>query len=744
MKPSKILKLFKKGGKAAAKKGAKGAPEIAWPAGTRIGVYGHSNSGKTVYFTVLNEDCKVARNMQISVTDSPTAGEFLMNYRGLWGVGATSDVGTVVDLKGEKKFPPPTASDKVLQFTAIVDRSLRLPIVTYDYNGRAISISESHDLKDKVMNFMVGADGIIFFFDPKALIAELQCQAHVASFVNLLENIAPGGGRLPIPIALVISKADILNGFTGKDQSVLINPEDEAILAEDYELFLERVLSSNRIASNSQWAGTVRDVLVKLKDFLKEAIGRTLDFQIFFVSCTGEEPEKIGSDVGRSIYMPPKKLQPAGVREPFYWILKAVARSRRLDLMRSISKWVAMISIVFAVLWSLPFAFHFWYLLPDATRTEDKVLAQYTSTGSAPTYLSKEEIRQILPGYNRYSNSWTTKNFFKEYQVVAKAIIAKYAAMQNVNVDKAMDNIVSRFAAIVADSANWPSKKVGDTTLVDNDQRTAFDNIQAELSGLNILDQTSHLNQRRDRVLWLWENFRSAILNPQSDTTSWRVLKDKVSEFEKQPGVQLSAAETQLYNAFKGRQVKTEQKVIAQQTGSDIKQFIATINNNPSPSFRIDDVPNRLQKSLPDLQADPANKDLIAKINQYLDEARRFKTEHKYVFWLAECPANHHVHITVDHGSHKGIWRAGKQLYPVVIKDTLSWKEGDDIEIALDKDPHNPTTNPETWGAKSALKQVLNDRLCLFDMTQPIIFGDKTISFQFEQDLTQLLPKFPE
>jgi hypothetical protein len=316
--------------------------------------------------------------------------------------------------------------------------------------------------------------------------------------------------------------------------------------------------------------------------------------------------------------------------------------------------------------------------------------------------------------------------------------------MQNVNVDRAMDNIVTRLAVIVADSAKWPAKKVGDTTLVENEQREAFENVHADLSGLNILDQTSHLNQRRERVLWFWENFRAAILTPESDTAQWRILKDKVAEYENQPGVQLSVAENQLFEAVKGRQVKKEQKVIARRTGSDIKQFISTINSNNSPSFRISEVPNRLQRSLADLAADPENAELIDKINQYIDEANRLKSEQRYVFWLAECPANHHVHVKVDKRNREGTWRVGRGLWPVVIKDTLVWKPGDDIIIALDKEPHNPSSNPETWGEKSALKQELKDRYCLFDMTQPISFGDKTIKFQFEQDLTELLPKFPQ
>ncbi|MEW5994356.1 MAG: hypothetical protein AB1744_08160, partial [Candidatus Zixiibacteriota bacterium] len=178
MKAGKIFKFFRKGAKAADKRRkAKGvAPKggFEWPSGVRIGVFGHFNAGKTVYFTVLNEECKVARDLQISVTDNLTAGEFLTNYRKIWGLGTATDVGTVVDLREDRKFPDPTGGDKILQFNAILDRTKKMPVVTYDYPGKAVSISEHDELSDKVIDFMAGCNGLLLFYDPKMLGAELE------------------------------------------------------------------------------------------------------------------------------------------------------------------------------------------------------------------------------------------------------------------------------------------------------------------------------------------------------------------------------------------------------------------------------------------------------------------------------------------------------------------------------------------------------------------------------------------
>ncbi|UCD17287.1 MAG: hypothetical protein JSV44_12690, partial [Candidatus Zixiibacteriota bacterium] len=472
MKFGKIFKIFKKGAKAAGKKkDKKGEGGLKWPSGTRIGVYGHANSGKTIYFTVLHEECKVSRDLQISVTDNPTSAEFLANRRAIWGLGSTSTEGTVVDLPGEKKFPNPTEEDRLLQFNAIIDRKRTLSVVTYDYPGKAVSISDSSNIRDKVSDFMAGCNGLLIFFDPKALSSELQCQAHVASFVNALERIAPLEGRLPIPVALVITKADVLAGFTGENQAILISPEDENFLSEDFEIFLEKVLSSNRVVSDSAWAGSVRSVLVKLREFLKVVVGRTLNFQIFFSSNTGDPPQKIGADVGRSIYAPPDKIHPIGVREPFYWLLKSVIRNRTISRFRYVTRMVALISIIWMLLYSFPFVFHFGYLLPKATGTEETILEQH---GGSFYTLSRDKGAEIARAYSRYATARTVNWFFRDYRFAAKSIEKKYRDANIGNAIKELDAVIGRFARMVADSSSWPGVKVGDTEFIENDAKKAY------------------------------------------------------------------------------------------------------------------------------------------------------------------------------------------------------------------------------------------------------------------------------
>ncbi len=735
MKLAKIFKLFKKGSKASSSKKKGGAPS-KWPSGIRIGVYGHANSGKTVYCTVLNEDCKVSRKLQIAVSDTTTAGEFLNNYRSIWGVGTTTDVGTMVDLAGDKKFPEPTEGDKLLQFNAIIDRDEKVPVVSLDYGGRAVSISGGADNQERVTDFMAGANGLLIFYDPKMLGAELQTQEHVASFTNVLESLAPLNRRLPVPVALVVTKADILPGFTGENETVLVSPEDENFFSNDYEIFLEKVLASNKIAANTVWAGTVRDVLVKLKEFVKVVVGRTLDFQIFFVSATGESPEKIGTDVGRSLYTPPAKMQPIGVKEPFYWLLKSVLKNRGINRMRWLTKWATYLSIIWIVVFSLPYLFNFSYLLPGVYGEEDAILQGHLDRTGTSVGLPQTEIRKITSRYQRYEHNWVVNWLFPEFRRTARQVQVNYLNLEAVDIKGVLDRYVSSFRRVAADSALWPIRKVDEAVFVENEHSVRFDDILEDVDSLKIGDNETQLLDRRERIQWFMGKFRDAILTPEQSGDIRTHIRDQIARLEADKEIALSGPEKSLFEELKKRE---EAKVVvetAKKTGTDIEAYLATINGNSSVRFRLETAPRKLRNELPTLQGDPSNADIIARINKYLEGVQRFKTRRPYVYRLAACPDNYHAHVMVRRGSKDTPWRTGKALYAGVNADTLSWRTGDQIVIALDPDQHT-----ESWGGNSAVKKDLKGKYSLFDLEDPITVGSHTLSFSLEDDLADLLPK---
>jgi GTPase SAR1 family protein len=725
----KIFKIFKKAGKAGSKdKGKKGEAGFNWPSGMRIGIYGHANSGKTVYFTVLNEECKISRELQISITDNATAGEFLSNYRTLWGLGTAAGAGTVVDFKGDKKFPSPTIGDLTLQFNAIVDKRKKIPIVSYDYNGRAVLITERMELGEKVNDFFMACDGILFFYDAKILGAELQSQEHVASFVSMLERMVPLNKRLPVPIGLVVTKADILPGFTGEGKTILINPEDENFLSEDFEIFLEKVLSSNKVASDTIWAGTVRNILIRLKDFLKIVTGRTLNFQIFFVSNTGNAPEKIGTDIGRSLYSPPAKIQPSGVKEPFYWLLKSILRNRRISRFRTVAKVVTALSLIWIILYSLPHLYHFKFLYSRTVAVEDAILE--THHGNIYN-TSDAEREKIIRAYNKYERAMTVRWVFPAFQTPATRIRSGYSS---VNMASAVDNlnrIIRDFTGIVRDTLQWPVLRSSDSSLIQTEKHLKLDE---ELNGYHQGDEQSVLYTRSGRALAYWNMFKESISKP-NDTTIWNLIVEQIEQDKNLYGKEQSNEEVELGKALKEKRKKQVQVVVAQKTSAELGDLIETINGNKNPFYRLDTAVTLLRKTLENLDpgVDKAN---IAMINRYLQNVNRFNNSQRYICKIETAPEKAHVHIEVVARDKEPKWEVKNQIFA---KDTVSfmWKSGDKIHIAIDDKKHKCK-----YGKEPSDERIMKGKFAIFEMDGDVWFDNlqKKIGISFMPPLEETLP----
>lgn len=738
MKPGKILgKLFKKGSKSASAGKGKAGGAFEWPSGVRIGVFGHTNSGKTVSYTVLNEECKISRDLQLSVTDNATAGEFLRNYRALWGLSTSDGVGTMVDLQEEKKFPDETKGDKLLKFTAIIDRKQKLPVIAYDYPGKAVSISAQHELSDKTMDFMANAAGILFYFDPKVLGAVMECQAHVASFVNLMDQLAPHDRSVPVPIGLVITKADVLPGFSD-NQTVLINPQDENFLAEDYELFLEKVLTSNRIASDTAWAGTVRDILVKLREFLKVVVGRSLDFQIFFTSNTGQPPEKIGTDVGRSIYAPPNKISPVGVREPFYWLLKSTIRNRRIARFRKVAKYVTILSLIWIGLFSLPNLYHFNWKLNRTTQIEDNILAQ---DGVTPLSISKGERNKITNAYRRYKDSWMSKWLFERFQVPARRI-AEYYRKFNINeARQELEGAIKRLAAIIGEPTQWPTyNPSGDTLILSEVLNDCLSTVGRYRSG----DEKSELYGRSDRVMECWGLFAEAIKD-SSNADAWSKIVVQVESHNSVFAPDLSTSEKALGKALTEVVSSRQQEKDVQETVRTAVDKFATMEkdilNNRDPEYRFVTAVRELRKLKKTLAQNPDKAGQVKKIDGYLHDAEYFNENRMFEFTLTFCPEGHHLHVLVKKKGQDRDWPRD-QVHPNQ-GSRITWRKGDHIVLALDANNHDHNDGKELWGESPKARKELKSDYSIYGMDGDIKFPTgETITISFEQNLRKKLPTF--
>lgn len=735
MKLAKIFKIFKKGSKAVGKRkgsGSKPAGGFDWPSGVRLGVFGHNNSGKTVFYTVLNEECKISRDIQLSVTDNATAGEFLKNFRSMWGLGTTAEVGTMIDLRGEKRFPEPTGKDRLLLFNAILDGDTNLPIVALDYPGAAVSITDPGELQEKVGDFMDGCGGVLFFFDPKALKSEPRTHAHVASFVNMIERLAPLGARLPIPVALVVTKSDILDGFSSDDQVSLVAEEDENLLSENFELFLERTLSSSRIASNPAWSGSVRNVLVKLREFLKVVVGRTLDFQIFFVSATGSTPAKVGTEIGRSVYEPPERMNPIGVKEPFNWLVRSISRNRRISRLRSVAKFVATVSVIWAIAYSIPYLLHFAYQLPQATRVEENILDGYDGN---MYNTSKEERRRIVTAYGDYYRSWTTRYLFPRFQAPAGRVRDKYSQFNLTEEVKRLDQVIERFSALVEDSALWPKLSPSDTTLIENQEHTK---LAADLEQFHVGDSTAVLFMRSGRMLRFWDLFRDFITR-RGDSAVYNAIAGQVQFDGRTLGEQLSKAENNLgVNLTTNLKVTAEkvvQQQVAQKAATEVDGIFDQINGNDDPAYRLGEAVTELTRLRRRLDAS-VDAESIAAINRYLTAAKKFDNRRKYTYKVEAIPAQGHLHVEVTGNGQDPAWSEQSQIIEG-FNYSLQWKMGDDIHVALDT-----FDAAEKWGRTASDKKILKARGALFDMDGEVTFDNvgQTVSISFTPDLSDALP----
>ena len=733
----KLLKFGKKGAKAVSKqqKGkAKGGDEgFEWPDGLRLGIFGHANAGKSVYFTVLNEEAKISKDLQISVTDNRTSGEFLKNYRNIWGLGVTETVGTVVDRQGEKRFPDPTQSDHLLLFNAILDRSKKVSVIAYDYPGDAVAISGQTDIDDKVLDFMAGADGLLFFFDPKTLQAELQTQAHVASFVNMLERLAPLNKRLPIPIGLVITKSDILPGFGSDDKTTLVSPEEENLLAEDFDVLLEQILSSPRIAADREWSGSLRNVLVKLREFLKVVVGRSLDFQIFFVSSTGSEPQKIGTDVGRSIYQPPDRIAPIGVKRPVHWLLHSILRNRKISRLRKLAHYAAVLSIIWCVVFSLPFAWHFFYLKPDAVNTEKNVLESY---GGNMLNSTDQDRNKIIRAYGDYERSRTVRWLFPRFEVPASRIREKYGDFDLAEAIKQLDLVIDRFTSVAKDSSLWPKVNPSNDSLVLTSEHEKF---LADLESFHKGDDKAPLYRRSDRVQQYWQLFTNYILN-RADTVAFASVGAQVEFDNRTYTSEISPAEKALGQALTSSlALRTEKKVqqeVARKAGAELGDLFRKINNSSSVSYRLGEAPAELRKIRRQLdsEVDRAN---ISAIDRYLSDVERFEKRRSYTYKALSIPGGAHLHVDVTSSGSEPAWQTEGQIIQN-FDYSLQWKIGDQIHIALDTLGHEP----EDGGRTASDKKTLSGRYALFNMDGEITFNiGVTVTIQFSPPLTDQLPE---
>jgi len=558
--------------------------------------------------------------------------------------------------------------------------------------------------------------------------AELESQARVASFVNMLEKLAPLRSRLPIPMALVITKSDILPGFAGDEQVALIGPEEEYLTSEDFESFLDKVLAGPRVAKNPNWSGSVRTVLVKLKDFLRVVLRRTLDFRVFFISGTGQEPEKVGTEVGRSIYVPPSRMQPIGVKEPFYWLLNSIIRNKRISRIRTLAKYVTVAGIIWMVVISFPYLIHFKFLYPKPARIEQRIGEAH---GGSLISATKEERGQIAKAYNSYERSKIVKWFFGEFQGPAKQIAKSYQEDQLKMALKELNEYVGRFASIVSSQSLWPKLKPSDSSIIPNEEH---ENLKAVFDKYHQADSTSPLFIKSGRSLDYWRLFVEGVKKPK-DISLWETIQNQVKQDSALYWDEMSREEKQLGRALLAVKVEKEQKKVTETATMELDDMVAAINGNPSPTYRLKTAVEELRTI-----RDKVDSKSASRINQYINKTKTWNTSQEYKYTIESMPAGWHLHIAVTEKGMDPVWKKGEMIILLPGREeSLTWKSGDVIYIAID----STHQDDETWGERPRGKEILRGDFSIFQMEGDVNFGDigKKVSIKFIPGLKDRLPE---
>jgi hypothetical protein len=484
----------------------------------RIGVYGHKGVGKTVFFTVAYASSKHSPDFEIMALGE-TQEILEEKYNLMRGQGIDMGSGKKI---AERRFPPLSTGEQRLNFEIRVGKNKIVPVNSIDYSGELIYIDAKGDIKQNLIDFFKNCECVLFFIDPDAIQNEGERSNRIAAFTDLIGQLSGIEKHLKIPIGLVVSKSDELRGFKSAEQSVLIGSGNGYIRALNFSGFLRGVLKQRKVAGRSDWKDEMELMLNRLESFFKPLLNRTLDYQVFFISSTGNSPDVVsGSDYDK-VKVPPEDLRPLGVTEPLKWAISRISAYRRAVVYKSVLKWsFLIIALIIDIM-----AFGHFYNYLKVKDLQRKIESTYREESGANS--------RIAGYYRNYSNNIIIRNFFGEYSKKAMAESIYYSKLGNRQAQKSQQEQIGQMMAqtesdfsslglFKADTIRYDSARVAlETKIKSVDSAAALLNdagLKAEIGGrlakvkLGLeraptggeISQTQKLSDRYDIVL---ANFR--------------------------------------------------------------------------------------------------------------------------------------------------------------------------------------------------------------------------------------------
>jgi hypothetical protein len=391
-----------------------------------IGIYGHKGVGKTVFFTVAYVSSKQSPDFELMALGE-TQELLEEKYNLMRGQGMDIATGQRI---ASRRFPPLSTGEQKLNFEIRIGRNTLVPIKTIDYSGELIYIDARGEIKQNLLEFFKNCECVLFFIDPDAIANEGERSNRVAAFTDLIGQLSGHEKKLRVPVGLVVSKADELAGFKSAEQSVLVHGGNGYIRALNFPGFLRGVLKQRLVTNRPDWKGELELMLNRLESFFKPLLNRTMDYQVFFISSTGNPPEMVTGPTGEKLRVPPEDLRPLGVSQPLRWAVGRVSCYRRGLIYRAILKWaVLLIALVIDLV-----AFGHIYNQMKVKQLHRKVENYSRALPDANT--------KIAGYYNSYANNFIVSTFFGGYSRLANN---EYKYFSSLGSQQAQREIRNRF-----------------------------------------------------------------------------------------------------------------------------------------------------------------------------------------------------------------------------------------------------------------------------------------------------------
>jgi hypothetical protein len=356
-------------------------------------VFGHSNAGKTVYFSVLYELLKGNADFKLSPLDNETAANLIENYNLMRGKLLRIKDGRQVEIEGERKFPTMTSETRILKFG--LDMSVRkgVKFYTVDYKGETLSIAQPGELRKQFAKFFPFARAALFFLDASVLDTDVLLREQIAAFQTILHDLRDCVPKR-LPVGIVITKADFLEGFSPANPVELLPSGAAVYKGRRKDSFISGLSKVNSGRFGEVWTKTTERMARTLGNLVDSVSAYTLDFQVFFVSATGGMGKAATGTVE-----PPRDIAPSGVADPLMWGFRRIMFNKRKAFWRYLVKWAFALSLMWVVAFSLFNIYHQYSLYDVLGRAETKLADELRSSNGKFAQTQADNIKQKYTSY---------------------------------------------------------------------------------------------------------------------------------------------------------------------------------------------------------------------------------------------------------------------------------------------------------------------------------------------------------